>query len=83
MVNYVIELTLTIWAAGTVRLINSQAKYGLYCGLSCNLSFITYWIMNGNYGLLVGEFFFTVIYFSEIRQMLGGEYVSKTKRSRG
>ena len=83
MVNYVIELTLTIWAAGTVRLISRQAKYGLYCGLSCNLSFIIYWIINGNYGFLVGEFFFTVVYFSEIRQMLGGKYVPKTKRSRG
>ena len=83
MIGNIIELSLTLWAALSVRLISRQAEYGLYCGLSCNLSFITYWIINGNYGFLVGEFFFTVVYFSEIRQMLGGEYVSKTKRSRG
>ena len=83
MIGNIIELSLTLWAAWSVRLINRQAKYGLYCGLSCNLSFIIYWIINGNYGFLVGEFFFTVVYFSEIRQMLGGKYVPKTKRSRG
>ena len=83
MISNIIELSLTLWAAWSVRLISRKTKYGLYCGLGCNLSFIVYWIINGNYGFLLGEFFFTVIYFSEIRQMLGGEYVSKTKRSRG
>ena len=84
MTSNIVELILTMWAAGSVRLINRRAKYGLYCGLTCNLSFITYWIINGNYGFLLGEFFFTVVYFSEIRQMLqyglGGDYVPKTKR---
>ena len=83
MISNIIELSLTLWAAWSVRLISRQTKYGLYCALSCNLSFIVYWIINGNYGFLLGEFFFTVIYFSEIRQMLGGKYVPKTKRSRG
>ena len=64
--TYLIELTLTIWAALSVRAINRSARYGLESGMACNLSFLTFWWINGNFGFFIGDLIFTMMYSREI-----------------
>ena len=64
--TYVIELTLTIWAAFSVRAINRNARYGLESGISCNLCFLTWWLMTNQHGFFVGDLVFSAMYGREI-----------------
>ena len=77
--NYLIEFTLTVWAAWSVRLINRQAKCALYSGILCNLCFLSWWVFTKQYGFLVGDFVFTAMYSRELYRSLN---VSTTERSR-
>ena len=64
--TYVIELTLTIWAAFSVRAINRNARFGLESGISCNLCFLTWWLMTNQLGFFVGDLIFSAMYGREI-----------------
>ena len=64
--TYLIELTLTIWAALSVRAINRNARYGLESGISCNLCFLTWWLMTNQLGFFVGDLIFSAMYGREI-----------------
>ena len=64
--TYIIELTLTIWAALSVRAINRNARYGLESGISCNLCFLTWWLMTNQLGFFVGDLIFSAMYGREI-----------------
>ena len=64
--TYVIELTLTIWAAFSVRAINRGARFGLESGISCNLCFLTWWLMTGQFGFFIGDLIFSAMYSREI-----------------
>ena len=64
--TYLIELTLTIWAAFSVRAINRNARYGLESGISCNLCFLTWWLMTNQLGFFVGDLVFSAMYGREI-----------------
>ena len=64
--TYLIELTLTIWAALSVRAINRNARYGLESGISCNLCFLTWWLMTNQLGFFVGDLVFSAMYGREI-----------------
>ena len=64
--TYVIELTLTIWAALSVRAINRNARFGLESGISCNLCFLTWWLMTNQLGFFVGDLVFSAMYGREI-----------------
>ena len=72
--TYLIELTLTIWAAFSVRTINRNARYGLESGMCCNLCFLTYWWWFGLYGFLIGDLIFSFMYSREIYLKLRGNY---------
>ena len=63
---YLIELTLTIWAALSVRAINRNARFGLESGISCNLCFLTWWLMTNQLGFFVGDLVFSAMYGREI-----------------
>ena len=64
--TYLIELILTIWAAFSVRAINRNARYGLESGISCNLCFLTWWLMTNQLGFFVGDLVFSAMYGREI-----------------
>ena len=64
--TYLIELILTIWAALSVRAINRNARYGLESGISCNLCFLTWWLMTNQLGFFVGDLVFSAMYGREI-----------------
>ena len=64
--TYLIELILTIWAALSVRAINRNARYGLESGISCNLCFLTWWLMTNQLGFFVGDLAFSAMYGREI-----------------
>ena len=64
--TYLIELTLTIWAALSVRAINRNAKWGLESGITCNLCFLTWWLMTGQFGFFIGDLIFSAMYSREI-----------------
>jgi len=64
--TYLIELILTIWAAFSVRAINRNARYGLESGISCNLCFLTWWLMTNQLGFFVGDLIFSAMYGREI-----------------
>ena len=64
--TYLIELILTIWAAFSVRAINRNARYGLESGISCNLCFLTWWLMTNQLGFFVGDLAFSAMYGREI-----------------
>ena len=64
--TYLIELTLTIWAAFSVRAINRNARYGLESGISCNLCFLTWWLMTNQLGFFIGDLIFSAMYGREI-----------------
>ena len=64
--TYLIELILTIWAAFSVRAINRTARYGLESGISCNLCFLTWWLMTNQLGFFVGDLVFSAMYGREI-----------------
>ena len=64
--TYLIELTLTIWAAFSVRAINRNARFGLESGISCNLCFLTWWLMTNQLGFFVGDLIFSAMYGREI-----------------
>jgi len=66
VVTYVIEFSLTVWAAWSVRCINRQTKFALYQGITCNLCFISWWLYTSQYGFLIGDFIFTCMYSREI-----------------
>jgi hypothetical protein len=63
---YLIQFILTVWGAWTVRLINRQHKYGLYSGILCNVCFLTFWAVSGQFGFLAGDLIYTTIFISEI-----------------
>ena len=63
---YLIELILTIWAAFSVRAINRNARYGLESGISCNLCFLTWWLMTNQLGFFIGDLIFSAMYGREI-----------------
>ena len=64
--TYLIELILTIWAAFSVRAINRNARFGLESGISCNLCFLTWWLMTNQLGFFVGDLAFSAMYGREI-----------------
>ena len=64
--TYLIELTLTIWAALSVRAINRNAKWGLESGITCNICFLTWWLMTGQFGFFIGDLIFSAMYSREI-----------------
>ena len=64
--TYIIELILTIWAAFSVRAINRNARYGLESGISCNLCFLTWWLMTNQLGFFIGDLVFSAMYGREI-----------------
>ena len=64
--TYLIELILTIWAALSVRAINRNARYGLESGISCNLCFLTWWLMTNQLGFFAGALIFSAMYGREI-----------------
>ena len=64
--TYLIELILTIWAALSVRAINRNGRYGLESGISCNLCFLTWWLMTNQLGFFVGDLVFSAMYGREI-----------------
>jgi len=64
--TYLIELILTIWAAFSVRAINRNARYGLESGISCNVCFLTWWLMTNQLGFFVGDLVFSAMYGREI-----------------
>jgi len=64
--TYLIELILTIWAAFSVRAINRNARYGLESGISCNLCFLTWWLMTNQLGFFIGDLVFSAMYGREI-----------------
>jgi hypothetical protein len=74
-VTYLIELTLTIWAAFSVRAINRNARYGLESGISCNLCFLTWWLMTNQLGFFVGDLVFSAMYGREIYLKYRSRYV--------
>ena len=64
--TYLIELILTIWAAFSVRAINRNARFGLESGISCNLCFLTWWLMTNQLGFFIGDLVFSAMYGREI-----------------
>ena len=64
--TYLIELTLTIWAALSVRAINRNSKWGLESGITCNICFLTWWLMTGQFGFFIGDLIFSAMYSREI-----------------
>ena len=64
--TYLTELTLTIWAALSVRAINRNTRWGLESGISCNLCFLTWWLMTGQFGFFIGDLIFSAMYSREI-----------------
>jgi len=64
--TYIIELTLTIWAALSVRAINRNTRWGLESGITCNLCFLTWWLMTGQFGFFIGDLIFSAMYSREI-----------------
>ena len=72
--TYLIELILTIWAAFSVRAINRNARYGLESGISCNLCFLTWWLMTNQLGFFIGDLVFSAMYSREIYLKLRGNY---------
>ena len=64
--TYLIELTLTIWAAMSVRAINRNARWGLESGITCNICFLTWWVITGQIGFFVGDLIFSAMYSREI-----------------
>ena len=64
--TYLIELILTIWAAFSVMAINRNARFGLESGISCNLCFLTWWLMTNQLGFFVGDLIFSAMYGREI-----------------
>ena len=64
--TYLIELTLTIWAALSVRAINRNTKWGLESGITCNICFLTWWLMTGQFGFFIGDLIFSAMYSREI-----------------
>ena len=63
---YAIEFILTMWAAMSVRAINRNAKWGLESGITCNICFLTWWVMTGQIGFFVGDLIFSAMYSREI-----------------
>jgi len=65
--TYLIELTLTIWAALSVRAIDAN-KYGwgIYSGASCNACFLSWWWYTNQMGFLTGDLIFTLMYIERI-----------------
>lgn len=71
--TYLVQFALTIWGAWTVRMINRQHKYGLYSGILCNLSFLTFWFTSKQFGFLCGDLIYTTIFITEIYRKRKGE----------
>lgn len=70
---WVVQFTLTVWGAWTVRMINRQHPCGLYSGIACNLSFLTFWFTSGQFGFLFGDLIYTTIFITEILRKKKGE----------
>ena len=74
-ISWVIQFTLTVWGAWTVRMINRQHPLGLYSGVFCNLSFLTFWWTSNQLGFLLGDLIYTSVFAREIYRKRKGEKI--------
>jgi len=61
-----VELSIAVWAAVSVALMNRGIKCGLYLGASCNLTVLGWWYYTGQFGFLLGDLIFTIMFSNEI-----------------
>ena len=78
--TYLIELTLTIWAALSVRAINRDARWGLESGITCNMCFLTWWILTSQFGFFIGDLIFSAMYSREIYLKYRSRYDKQKRR---